>query len=58
MLMKIQPRQDNPTRRLPVPELGSEWSTDKGRKHEAFDTGSFAGDRRNLARVMRFDRKR
>lgn len=58
MLMKIQHRQEHPPRRLPVPELGSEWTTEKGRKHEAFDTGSFAGDRRSLARVMRFDRKR
>ncbi len=60
--MKIQTRQEHAHRRLPVPEMGPAWSAeesvDKGRKHEAFDTGFFTGGPRNLARVMRFDRKR
>lgn len=36
----------------------AEESVDKGRKHEAFDTGFYSGERRGLARAMRFDRKR
>jgi hypothetical protein len=58
MLMKIQHRHESHPRRHPVPAVGSEWTTDKGRKHEAFDTGSFGGDRRSMAQVMRLDRKR
>ncbi len=57
-MMKIQPRTEQTHRRLPVPELGQEGSADKGRKHEAFDTGFYSGERRGLARAMRFDRKR
>lgn len=57
-MMKIQPRTEQPNRRLPVPEMGQDWSADKGRKHEAFDTGFYSGERRGLARAQRFDRKR
>ncbi|MFG6486433.1 hypothetical protein ACG04R_07125 [Roseateles sp. BYS78W] len=57
-MMKIQTRHEHAPRRLPVPEMGQDWSTDKGRKHEAFDTGFYSGERRGLARAMRFDRKR
>ncbi|MCE4557460.1 hypothetical protein [Pelomonas cellulosilytica] len=56
--MKMQPRNDHPQRRLPMPDLGHEGSADKGRKHEAFDTGFYSGERRGLARALRFDRKR
>ncbi|TXI20829.1 MAG: hypothetical protein E6Q67_08710 [Roseateles sp.] len=60
-MIKIQPRQDSQTRRLPLSE-GLGWSADdtveKGRKHEAFDTAFYSGDRRSLARALRFDRKR
>lgn len=61
-MMKIQPRQESQPRRLPVPEMGLAWSAEesveKGRKHEAFDTAFYSGERRGLARAMRFDRKR
>ncbi|MBW8744045.1 MAG: hypothetical protein JF628_06830 [Sphingomonas sp.] len=57
-MMKIHPRTEPQHRRLPVPEMGLDWSADKGRKHEAFDTGFYSGERRGLARAMRFDRKR
>jgi hypothetical protein len=60
--MKIQTRQEHSHRRPPVPELGPAWSAEesveKGRKHEAFDTGFYSGERRGLARAQRFDRKR
>lgn len=60
--MKIQTRTETQHRRLPIPEMGLAWSTeesvDKGRKHEAFDTGFYSGERRGLARAMRLDRKR
>lgn len=61
-MMKIHTRTEPQQRRLPVPEMGLGWSAEesveKGRKHEAFDTGFYSGDRRGLARAMRFDRKR
>ncbi|MGQ3055003.1 MAG: hypothetical protein ACT6S0_24695 [Roseateles sp.] len=61
-MMKTQPRTETQKRRLPAPEMGLAWSAEesveKGRKHEAFDTGFFSGDRRGLARAQRFDRKR
>jgi len=60
-MMKILNRQEPQPRRLPVPEMGAAWSeasVDKGRKHEAFDTGFYSGERRGLARAQRFDRKR
>jgi len=61
-MMKIQPRNESQHRRLPAPEMGLAWSAaesvDKGRKHEAFDTGFYSGERRGLARAMRLDRKR
>ena len=42
-MMKIQPRTEPQHRRHPAPEMGLAWSAeesvDKGRKHEAFDTG-------------------
>ena len=57
-MMKIQTRTEPQHRRLPVPEMGLDWSADKGRKHEAFDTGFYSGERRGLARALRFDRKR
>jgi len=60
--MKIQTRTETQHRRLPVPEMAGAWSVedsvDKGRKHEAFDTGFYSGERRGLARAMRLDRKR
>jgi hypothetical protein len=61
-MMKIQPRTESQHRRIPAPEMGLAWgaeeSVDKGRKHEAFDTGFYSGERRGLARALRFDRKR
>lgn len=54
MMMKSQHRTEPQPRRIPMPE----WNTDKGRKHEAFESGSLGCDRRSLARAMRFDRKR
>ena len=57
-MIKILPRNEPQNRRLPVPEMGLEGSADKGRKHEAFDTAFYSGERRGLARAMRFDRKR
>lgn len=61
-MMKILTRQEPQPRRLPVPEMGAPWSAEesveKGRKHEAFDTGFYSGERRGLARAMRLDRKR
>ncbi len=58
-MMRIHSHRAEPQpRRLPTPEVGVEWSADMGRKHEAFDAGVFSGDRRGLARAMRFDRKR
>lgn len=60
--MKIQTRQDHSHRRLPLPEAAQTWSTEesveKARKHEAFDAGFYSGERRGLARALRFDRKR
>ncbi|PTT77985.1 hypothetical protein DBR42_24360 [Pelomonas sp. HMWF004] len=59
---KIQSRTENSHRRHPLPDmglaLGVEESVEKGRKHEAFDTGFYSGERRGLARALRFDRKR
>ena len=61
-MMKILTRHEPQPRRLPVPEIGTAWtaeeSVEKGRKHEAFDTGFYSGERRGLARAQRFDRKR
>lgn len=57
-MMKIQHRHEPSQRRLPVPDMGQDWSAEKGRKHEAFDTGFYSGERRGLARALRFDRKR
>lgn len=61
-MMKIQIRTEQSQRRLPVPELAQAWSAEesveKGRKHEAFDTGFYSGERRGLARAQRLDRKR
>jgi len=59
-MMKIQPRTEHTHRRLPVPEMAwsAEESVEKGRKHEAFDTAFYSGERRGLARAQRFDRKR
>ena len=61
-MMKIQTRQEQSHRRSPLPEMGPAWSAEasveKGRKHEAFDTGFYSGERRGLARALRLDRKR
>jgi hypothetical protein len=61
-MMKLQTRTEQTPRRLPVPDMGPAWSADesveKGRKHEAFDTGFYSGERRGLARAQRLDRKR
>jgi len=60
--MKSQLRTETPPRRPPLPEMGGAWPAeeplDKGRKHEAFDTGFYSGERRGLARALRLDRKR
>jgi hypothetical protein len=52
--MKSQQHTETQPRRMPVPEL----QVDKGRKHEAFESAPVGGDRRSVARAMRFDRKR
>ncbi|WP_233393244.1 hypothetical protein [Pelomonas caseinilytica] len=59
-MMKIQSRTEPQPRRLPASEMAwsAEESVDKGRKHEAFDTGFYSGERRGLARALRLDRKR
>lgn len=61
-MIKLQNRIEPQPRRPAMSDLGNLWGADdtveKGRKHEAFDTGFYSGDRRSLARVMRFDRKR
>ena len=59
-MMKMHTRTEPQHRRLPVPEMAwsAEDSVEKGRKHEAFDTGFYSGERRGLARALRFDRKR
>ena len=33
-------------------------NTDKGRKHEAFESGSFGSERRSLAHILVLDKKR
>jgi len=53
-MMKSQQQSEQQPRRMPQPES----QLDKGRKHEAFESGSFGCDRRSLARAIRFDRKR
>ena len=50
----MQHRVEPQPRRLPSPEVMSDL-VEKGRKHEAFESGN-AG--RSLARAIRFDRKR
>lgn len=55
IMMKTQQHSEQQPRRLPIPEAQS---VDKGRKHEAFESGSYGSDRRSLARAIRFDRKR
>lgn len=61
-MIKTPQRNDSTHRRPPTPDVASSWSpeesVDKGRKHEAFDTGFYSGERRGLARALRFDRKR
>jgi hypothetical protein len=61
-MMKMPQRNDSTPRRPPTPDVAQSWnpeeSVDKGRKHEAFDTGFYSGERRGLARALRFDRKR
>ncbi|MDM4767142.1 hypothetical protein [Pelomonas sp. SE-A7] len=53
--MKSQQRSNEPQpRRIPMPE----WQSDKGRKHEAFESGHFGCDRRSQAMAQRYDRKR
>ena len=52
--MKTQQHTEQQPRRIPMPE----WNADKGRKHEAFESGSFGSSRGNMARVIRFDKKR
>ena len=56
--MKTQ--QHNASAARPNPALHAlmqDWNAaDKGRKHEAFESGS--SERRSLARVLRMDRKR
>lgn len=61
-MTKIQQRTESQTRRLPAPDMALAWSAgesvEKGRKHEAFDTSLYSGERRGLARAIRLDRKR
>ncbi len=52
--MKTQQHTETQQRRIPM----SDWQGDKGRKHEAFESGFVGSDRRSLARALRFDRKR
>ena len=55
--MKTQQHTEQQARRTPaLHALVQDWNTDKGRKHEAFESGS--SERRSLARVLRMDRKR
>ncbi len=56
--MKTQQHTSNAVRPNPaLHALVQDWNTgDKGRKHEAFESGS--SERRSLARVLRMDRKR
>ncbi len=57
--MKTQQHtEQQPRRAPPVQALLQDWNADKGRKHEAFESGSFGTERRSLNRVMRFDKKR
>lgn len=53
--MKTQQRTEPQQRTMPLPM--PEWQADKGRKHEAFESGSFALGR-GAERAQRFDRKR
>lgn len=53
-MMNLQQRTDNQPRRMPLHEVMTDMA-DKGRKHEAFESG---GTGRSLARAIRFDRKR
>lgn len=53
--MKTQQRSEPQPRTMPLPM--PEWLSDKGRKHEAFESGSFATGR-SSDRAQRFDRKR
>jgi len=46
--------EHTPPRRMPPPEVMTDLA-DKGRKHEAFESG---GNGRSPARAIRFDRKR
>ena len=56
--MKTQQHTSDAVRPNPaLHALVQDWNTgDKGRKHEAFESGS--SERRSLARVLRMDRKR
>jgi hypothetical protein len=58
--MKTQQHSEQQQRRIPCPDSqgGISGQGDKGRKHEAFESGNFGCDRRSVARAMRFDRKR
>ncbi len=57
--MKTQQHTEQQPRRIPAMQaMVQDWNADKGRKHEAFESGSFGTERRSLARVMRLDRKR
>ncbi len=57
--MKTQQHTEQQARRAPILQaMLQDPNTDKGRKHEAFESGSFGAERRSLTRVMRFDKKR
>ncbi|MDY0743660.1 hypothetical protein SNE35_04050 [Paucibacter sp. R3-3] len=56
--MKTQQHTEQQSRRNPaLHALVQDWhAADKGRKHEAFESGS--SERRSLTRVLRMDKKR
>lgn len=58
MMMKTQQQSEPQQPRRSPGNDGQTAQIDKGRKHEAFESGSFGCDRRSLARALRFDRKR
>lgn len=46
------------THQVPAKRQPAEWTLEKGRKYEPFDSGKISGDQRSVARAIRMDRKR
>ncbi|MBT9457190.1 MAG: hypothetical protein IV097_11280 [Burkholderiaceae bacterium] len=46
------------THQVPAKRQPAEWTLEKGRKYEPFDSGKINGDQRSVARAIRMDRKR